>query len=168
MGLSWLWQAGVDSYQAGWDAYYAAQASNRIARGEELPGDRDTVARYNPDRTFGAKGFWQGGYTLAAQQLSNIAVTIGGSIKGAVYGGAGGAALGSVAGGVGAAPGAVVGASIGSVMGAYFEQQGLQTGLSRIYFQKLKDENGKPLEPELVELASALTGSGALPWNRSA
>lgn len=45
-------------------------------------------------------------------------------------------------------------------MGAYAEQQGLQTGLARLQFQKLRDENGKPLEPELVELAAQLTGAG--------
>lgn len=166
-GLNWLGGAGAAALGAGFQDVNVAMASNRIADGRALPGDQDLVAQYS-ERSFGARGWFEEAYVMTARQVGPLAHTARAAITGSVIGGAAGAGSGAVIGSVvpgpgtvaGAAAGSVVGAQAGAIGGAYVFQQQLQQGLSRIYFQQFRDEKGLPLEPELVEMASLITGSG--------
>lgn len=158
-GLSWVVQAIPAAFQQGWTQVEAARASNRVAEGKGSIQDKAFLANYK-DRTFGNPGFWGGALTGALQQLGPLQETARASLRGTVAGTLGGGALGSVVPGVGTVSGAAAGAGAGAITGGYLFQQELQKGLARLSFEQFRDENGKKLEPELVELASQITGAG--------
>jgi hypothetical protein len=161
-GLSWLFQAGAESVQAGMISYQAAMASNREAAGKATIEDKAFLNQYraNGARTFGAEGFWEEAWVGLGQQVAPLAITARGALQGGTVGALGGAAVGSVVPGAGTAAGMASGAVAGSMAGALAAQQQFQTGLARLHFQSIKDEAGNPLEPELVELAANITGAG--------
>lgn len=167
-GLEWMGYAGKEAVDEGYIQYQAAMASNRIARGQGTIRDQAFVNNYEGTRTFGARGFWDEAFVQTAQQVPQLALTglhaARGALVGSVAGGGTGAAIGSVVPGpgtvAGGAAGMLAGAEAGGALGAYTFQQELQTGLARLDFQRLRDENGKPLEPELIEMAAAISGSG--------
>ena len=161
-GLSWLFQAGAESVQAGMISYQAAMASNREAAGKATIEDKAFLNQYraNGARTFGAEGFWEEAWVGLGQQVAPLAITARGALQGGTVGALGGAAVGSVIPGAGTAAGMASGAVAGSMAGALAAQQQFQTGLARLHFQSIKDEAGNTLEPELIELAANITGAG--------
>lgn len=167
-GIRWMLEAGPAAAQAGMNQVRAAMASNRIAAGQGTIEDEAFLKNWNPNRTFGAHGFLDGALTGVSEQIAPLTGSALhaalGWLKGAVYGGTAGAAAGSVLPGVGTISGGAAGAAgggrVGAVYGSLDFQRQLQTGLSRLRFQQIRDENGNPLEPELIEFAANVSGLG--------
>lgn len=167
-GIPWMTYAGKEAIDAGYLQFQAAMASNRIASGQGSISDRAFIDNYSGDRNFGARGFWDSAFVEASKQVPQIGLTAAHALRGALVGSVGGGATGAAVGSVVPGPGTVAGGFVGMIagaeaggtLGAYTFQQQLQTGLSRLEFQTYRDENGKPLEPALVEIAAQISGSG--------
>ena len=181
-GLNWAMQAVPQSFQSGLDQTRLGLAEYENAFGTPTPELDQLIQQLdktaNSGRSFGAhEGFVTTGIPLLAQNLPQMGYSIlksgEGFIKGAVAGaGAGavvGAAVGAPAGGVGAIPGAIGGAAtgfgiggrVGATYGGLQAQFQLQTGLALNQFKKIKDSDGKPLDPDVMKWAAIVTGLGS-------
>lgn len=158
-GLSWVVSAVPAAINEGFNQVALADASNRIAKGQGLPGDQAYIDNYK-SRSFGHPGFWGGALTGAFQQVGPLMETANEGLKGALLGTVAGGAVGSVVPGAGTLAGATFGAAGGATTSAFVYRQRLQAGLARVAFQQIKDENGQSLDPQLVELAAQTVGAG--------
>jgi hypothetical protein len=113
-------------------------------------------------------GFWSGALVGLGQSLPSMGYSVlkgmERGLQGAVGGGLAGGAVGAAAGGVGAVPGAAAGMATGGLVGSRFGflegQFKVQTGLALNEFSQFRDEEGKPLDPNLVKWAAVLAGAG--------
>ena len=162
-GLSWLRAAGSQAFNLGAVEYMASQARVRQAQGKPLPGDTALIQQYldQQDRTFGARGWFDSGFSSLARMAPQIMVMLLGGRAGSVVGGAAGAGIGSVFPGIGTTAGAAAGMAAGSIAGAYQTNYDFQRGLLMLDFEKIKDESGNPIDPKVAEFAASLVGAGS-------
>jgi hypothetical protein len=167
-GVTWAWEATKQSARFGAMQIEAAAASNRIAAGKGTIQDEAFLKNYNYDRTFGAQSFMEEALVLTAQQIPQLAGTAmsglrGGAQAGAITG-AFGAGIGTTVPGIGTIAGGLTGFGLGAraglMVGGFAYQKDLQTGLARIEFQNIRDEDGMGLDPDVAEFAAQVTGSG--------
>ncbi len=101
------------------------------------------------------------------QQLPNLLQTLSGALKEGAKGLVEGAGLGAIAGAPGGAPGSLAGAATGGTIGASY---GAMTGFvveagkmemhhAYLDYEKLRDEQGQPLDPTTIRGLAVMTGS---------
>jgi hypothetical protein len=99
-----------------------------------------------------------------ANQIPIFGMTLGGQVEGAAKGAAAGTAVGLAGALPGAAVGATAGALLGWRLGAGLQAARMEGALAYLEYEKLKDENNKPLSRETALGAAVITGvvNGAL------
>ena len=174
-GLSWMGAAVGSSFMDSYrninfnDLQYKKMMGT--ASGDELASLSTLEANQEP-RTYAADTFWQQGLVGAAAQLPVMAdMVIGGirrGIEGATYGGTI-ALLAGQAGPQAAIPeevltvpaGMATGYAIGSMAGSYERASQQMAGGAFYEFSQMRDETGKPLDPEVAKVAAIITGYSA-------
>lgn len=160
-GLTWALEAGGASYSAGWrQRELAAIRYNQIfGKASDADLKRAEELSSMPARDYGAGGFLDRSLTGAAGFLPGL---IGGGEQ-AIYRGAQGGTVGGFAGaawaGVGAIPGAVAGATAGASVGFGEDMAHQEAGLAFDNFLKIRDDAGRPVDPDVARGAAMLVGA---------
>jgi hypothetical protein len=112
----------------------------------------------------GISGFWETLPGDIAEQLPIFGNTLAGKAKATAVGATGGALVGSIGGLPGAIASGSVGARVGWKYGGAVEAAKMEGGLAYLDFEKMKDENGLPLDQATITGAAAIVGAanGAL------
>jgi hypothetical protein len=167
-----------EQYQQGKDTLDLSDIGESAILGSITPEQRrrqaeieDRQAQFKPE-VFGITGAMESVPGAVANQLPQLVQTIKGTAESAAAGAVGGAAVGAgaglLAGGVGAIPGALAGAGTGATLGydygAALVAGRMESNLAYLSMEKMKDENGMPLDRDTMLGASAITGvvNGAL------
>jgi hypothetical protein len=173
-GLEWLLKSGRASWTSGMDQQRLAYLRYEQMNGRATPAmiaEADGISSQNAER-LGEDSWMQSAWTTTVSMLPYMAQTAGQSFKSSVQfgtaGAAAGAISGSAAGGIGAIPGAAAGyafaSTAGLAYGAFMSTMAAESGLAFDEYSKIRDENGKPLDPDLIRFAALGAGSvnGAL------
>lgn len=172
-GLSWVVEAFPGAVAQGWEQMQGQYAGFAVLEGTATPEQAAAFEAYRAAkwRSFGAReGWYENALVNLGQTLPAMgAMAAGGLAKAFQYGTIGavtGAGVGALAGGLGAGPGAIAGLSagarIGGPVGAWQQSFRMLSGAAYAEFLDFRDEEGKPLDPDVARWAAALAGaSGA-------
>ena len=117
----------------------------------------DDLARGATD--YGITGWFEGIPGAVAEQSEVFKKTFTGGATGAAALGAAGTVVGAAGGPLTSAVGLTAGVFFGWRIGAAWEAGKLESGLAYNDFVKIRDENGNPLEPEVVKGSAFAVGA---------
>lgn len=161
-GLEWMLRAAGGAARQGYIQHVEIGSRRwRQLIGEASPDEireADRLKAENPGRTFGAEGFGDRVVTDTFEQITPTVLSAVGAAKGAIAGGAVGAAAGAAVGGLGAVPGFVGGAGIGAGVGLTLATTQMEAAGAFDEFLGMRDDNGKPLNPEIARGAAIVVG----------